>query len=206
MGSKRALARRLASVEDFADPIPDLEQYPTPGEVAAHLVHLADLQGDLEGRTVIDLGSGTGMLALATTFRGAGTVLGVEIDPDALAVAAANERRVDVPTSVEWVRADATNPPFRVTDATILMNPPFGAQHGNEHADRGFLETAVELSTVSYSIHNAGSRDFMESFVTDHGGTVTHAFAVTLDVDRRFPFHDEATRALPAEAYRIEWS
>lgn len=206
MGSKRDLARRLAAVDGFADPTPVLEQYPTPSEVAAHLVHVADLQGDLDDRTVIDLGTGTGMLALAAACRTPKRVVGVEIDPEALALARANERRVDTPTAVEWVLADATDPPFRSTGATALMNPPFGAQRGNEHADRRFLASASELAAVSYSIHNAGSRTFVESFADDRSGTVTHAFEVTLDVDRQFAFHDDARRELPAEAYRIEWS
>ncbi len=57
--SRRQLARTLESVDDFADPSVELEQYLTPPELAAHLTHLASLQGDLE-RPVIDLGTGTG--------------------------------------------------------------------------------------------------------------------------------------------------
>ncbi|MFW5924286.1 MAG: METTL5 family protein [Halodesulfurarchaeum sp.] len=205
MASKRELARRLGGVEDFDDPDPSLEQYVTPAEVAAHLVHFADLQGDVAGRTVIDLGTGTGTLALAAALRGATPVVGLDLDPDALVRARANERRSGPPTPVEWVRGDATRSPLCVNDVTVIMNPPFGAQHGAEHADRRFLETTAEIAGVSYSIHNAGSRGFLESFADDHDGTVTHAFEVSFDVPHRFPFHEESTTELTVEAYRIEW-
>jgi len=200
---KRALERRLEAVEGFRDPRVELEQYPTPAELAAHVVHLADLHDDLD--LVLDLGTGTGMFALGAALAGARRVVGVDRDRDALAVARENERRVAPELSVEWVLGDATRLPLSVSDVTVLMNPPFGAQRGNEHADRRFLETVSNVASVSYSVHNAGSREFVESFVDDHGGTVTHAFHAEFDLDRQFDFHSESTRALDAEVFRVEW-
>ena len=205
MGTRRALERRLSVVEGFSDPRPDLEQYLTPADVASHLLHVADHRGDLAGRTVFDLGTGTGMLALGAACRGSARVIGIERDPDALAVARENERRVDPPVRVDWVRGDATRPPVSVGGATVLSNPPFGAQRGNEGADRAFLSAASDLATVSYTIHNEGSQRFVESFAADHGGTVTDAYAVTLTVPRQFSFHERERADLAAEAYRIEW-
>ncbi|WP_262177569.1 METTL5 family protein [Haloarcula laminariae] len=207
MPTKRALAQQLGVVAGFDDPRADLEQYRTPPELAAHLVHRADLEGDIQDRTVLDLGCGTGMLALAAALRGPDTVVGVDIDPDPLSTARKNERKVGSTTSVSWVRADATRAPLRppVAETTVVMNPPFGAQSGNEHADRAFLATAAELSSVSYSLHNAGSEAFVESFAADNGGEVTHAFAAEFEVPHQFDFHDEASRSIDAELYRIEW-
>ncbi|MFT4891446.1 MAG: putative methylase [Halobacteriales archaeon] len=206
MESKRDLARKLGPVAEFEEPDPALEQYATPTAVAAHLVHFADLQGDVGGRTVVDLGTGTGTLALAAALRGASPIIGVDVDSAALTRARANERRIDPPNSVAWIRGDAIRAPLRVTDVTVVMNPPFGAQNGQEHADRRFLETTAEIAAVSYSIHNAGSEAFVESFAADHGGTVTHAFEVSFDLPHRFAFHRDASRELAAEAYRIEWN
>jgi len=87
MSTKSALAQQLAIVAGFDDPNVDLEQYRTPPELAAHLIHTADLQGDIDGRTVIDLGCGTGMLALGAALRGPRTVVGLDIDPAALSPA-----------------------------------------------------------------------------------------------------------------------
>ncbi|WP_324662048.1 METTL5 family protein [Haloarcula sediminis] len=207
MPTKSALAQQLGVVAGFSDPRADLEQYRTPPELAAHLVHRADLEGDIQDRTVVDLGCGTGMLALAAALRGPDTVVGVDIDPDPLSTARKNERKVGSTTSVSWVRADATRVPLcpPVDGTTVVMNPPFGAQSGNEHADRAFLATAAELSGVSYSLHNAGSEAFVESFVADNGGEVTHAFAAEFEVPHQFDFHDDESRSIDAELYRIEW-
>ncbi|WP_313694713.1 METTL5 family protein [Halorarum halobium] len=208
--SKRALEGRLAVVAGFTDPTAALEQYPTPPDLAAHVVHLADLRGDVAGRTVVDLGAGTGMLALGAALRGAARVVGVELDRDALAVARDNERRVGARTTVDWIHADATRAPLRLDPSTagpvtVLMNPPFGAQSGNEHADRRFLDAVSSFADVSYSLHNAGSREFVESFASDAGGEVTDAFRATFELDHQFDHHDEERRDLDAEAFRIEW-
>jgi putative methylase len=108
----------------------------------------------------------------------------------------------DVP---ELVLGDATRPPIAPGDLTVLMNPPFGAQRGREHADRAFLEVVAELATVSYSIHNADSWEFVEAFSVDNGGLVTHAYTASFELDRQFPFHDADRTELSVEVFRIEW-
>jgi putative methylase len=136
MSTKTGLAQQLGVVAGFDDPRVDLEQYRTPPDLAAHLVHTADLNGDIEGRTVVDLGTGTGMLALAAGLRGPTSVVGVDVDPVPLATARENEGRVAAATGVEWVLGDATQLPLDPEGpTTVVMNPPFGAQASNEHAD-----------------------------------------------------------------------
>ncbi len=206
MATKSALTQQLGVVVGFDDPRVDLEQYRTPPGLAAHLVHTADLQGDVEGQTVVDLGCGTGMLALGAALRGPETVVGLDIDPAPLATARENERRIATASAVSWVRGDATAAPFCPTgETTVIMNPPFGAQQGNEHADRGFLDTAADIADVSYSIHNADSADFVEAFAEDNGGEVTHAFRAEFDLPHSFDFHEQDRRNIDAEVFRIEW-
>jgi len=205
--TKRALEQQLTVVGGFENPQAPLEQYHTPPDLAAHIVHTADLQGDIEDRLVVDLGCGTGMLALGAALRGPDRVVGVDIDPAPLETARRNERRVGSKTGVSWVLGDATRAPLRPDEpATVVMNPPFGAQSGNEHADRAFLETAARVATVSYSVHNAGSEEFVESFCEDAGGEVTHVFAAELDLPRQFEFHDSDREVVDVEVYRIEWN
>jgi len=206
MSTKSRLTQQLGVVAGFDNPRADLEQYRTPPELAAHLVHTADLQGDVEDRLVVDLGCGTGMLALAAALRGPRLVVGLDLDPDPLSTARANQRRVATASGVAWVRADATRAPLCPSEpTTVVMNPPFGAQSGNEHADRDFLATAAAMADVSYSIHNADSADFVESFAADNGGEVTHAFRAELDLPRQFEFHDADVRTIDAEVFRIAW-
>ncbi|MFP9191966.1 METTL5 family protein [Natronosalvus vescus] len=226
--ARRQLAQLLESVADFPDPRVDREQYLTPAELAAHVVHLAAVQGDLTNATVIDLGTGTGMLALAAEQYAPARTIGLDVDANALEQARINEHTIrtlvleatpsdgseevseQIRHTVDWLRADIDHVPLDRTTlhspVTVLSNPPFGAQHRNRHADRGFLEVASELSDVSYTIHNEGSQNFIESFASDDGGTVTHAFGATFPVDHRFDFHDRERATLEAEVFRIEWS
>lgn len=203
--SRGRLARELGVVAGFDEPTADLEQYHTPPGIAAHIVHLADLQDDLTDETVVDLGCGTGMLALGAALRGPDRVIGLEIDRGALATASRNERRVGVRSTIEWIRADATALPLQLAEATVLSNPPFGAQRGNEHADRRFLDSARAIARVSYTVHNTGSREFVDSFVGDAGGEVTHEFAAEFELPRQYDHHAADSRTIDAEVYRIAW-
>lgn len=205
MSLKGQLERELAAVEDFADPNPELEQYRTPANVAAHLVALADLQEDIDGTVVLDLGSGTGMLSLAAALRNPATVVGVEIDENAIEVARRNAGVVDTETGVSWVRGDVTNAPVCVDGCTVVANPPFGAHQSNRHADREFLETIADIADVSYTIHNQGSTEFVEAFSMDNGGRVTHAYGVEFPLPRQFMHHEAETTSIQAELYRIAW-
>lgn len=201
---KRALAKRLAALAGFQNPDVELEQYPTTPALAANLVHLADLNSDLDG-VVVDLGTGTGILALAAATRDPTRVVGLERDRDALDTARHNETILGTDATVDWIQADATQPPVSCSDATVVMNPPFGAQHGHRGADRDFLDAARSIAIVTYSIHKAGSRDFIESYATDYGGDVTHAFAAELPIEGQFEFHTSDRADIPVEVFRIEW-
>lgn len=205
MRSRRSVAKALETVADFEDPRPRLEQYLTPPELAAHVCHLAALRGDLTEATVLDLGCGTGMLALGARHDSPERIVGVDIDRGALGTAVRNERRLFDRGRIDWVQGDVSTPPLRTRRATVLSNPPFGAQTESRHADRTFLRTIRSLASVSYTIHNEGSRTFVESFTDDHDGTVTDAFEASIPVERRFDFHTRETRALAVEVFRIEW-
>lgn len=222
MVRRRDVARRLEAVRDFEEPSPSLEQYSTPPEIAAHVCHLASVHDDLAGATVLDLGTGTGMLALGASCYAPRRVVGVDVDRSALSVACENVTRVDTrPTPpVDWIAADVRRLPVRAefesrddtspgtasnAQVTVISNPPFGARNGSRGADRPFLEASSAVATVSYTIHNEGSASFVESYVDELGGDVTHAFRASFDLDRRFEFHDEHSRTIESEVFRAVW-
>jgi ribosomal protein L11 methyltransferase len=76
---------------------------------------------DLAGRSVLDLGCGTGILAIASKKLGARRVLGVDFDPAAVAAAKRNAKRNAVP-DIDFLRRDALTwtPPDRF--AVVLAN------------------------------------------------------------------------------------
>lgn len=75
------------------------------------------------GRTALDLGCGTGMLACAAALVGTDHVWGVDCDAAALAVAAANADMADVLESVDFVQA-------RVKDLSSAKTTTAAGQRG----------------------------------------------------------------------------
>ncbi|MFC6726736.1 RNA methyltransferase, partial [Halobium palmae] len=71
---------------------------------------------------------------------------------------------------------------------------------------REFLLAAAAFADVSYSVHNAVSREFVESLVADVEGEVTDAFRADFAVERQFDFHEAERRELETEVFRVEWS
>src|SRR5690348_4392988 len=120
--SKRQLEIQLAKLKTLEKPILKLEQYPVSHEAAAELLYMAGFEhDDLDGR-VVDLGTGTGRLAIGAALMGSKKVFGVDMDPRALALARTNAESAGV--EVEWVESDIDKVSGSY-DAAI-MNPPYG--------------------------------------------------------------------------------
>jgi ribosomal protein L11 methyltransferase len=73
------------------------------------------------GSRVIDLGTGSGILAIAAARLGAGAVLAVDSDPDAVAAATANAALNGVADRVRAVLADATDPAIALPPASLVV-------------------------------------------------------------------------------------
>ena len=86
---------------------------------------LAWLDGlDLAGKTVIDFGCGSGVLAIAALKLGAARVIGVDNDPQALAASRDNAERNQVAAQVElFAPEDFDDTPADVFVANILAGP-----------------------------------------------------------------------------------
>src|SRR5258708_14863552 len=107
---------------------------------------------DLDGR-VIDLGTGTGRLAIGAALMVAKGVVGVDVDEQALTLAKQNADTAGV--HIEWVQSDIEK--IKGKFDTVIMNPPYGTW--TIHADTGFLEKAFQLAPVVYSIHKSSTRN-----------------------------------------------
>lgn len=194
----RDLERALARVPLHPSPDPSLEQYRTPADVAARLVTEASGLGDIVGRRILDLGCGTGMLAIAAALAGAAGVLGVDIDAASLRAARATAE--DVGAKVEFEEADVRT--FRRPADVVLQNPPFGAQR--KGADRPFLEAALACAPVAYTIHHAETRAFVEGFAGRLGARVTHRWSARLALPRSMRHHEKVEVEVEAVVLRLE--
>ncbi len=192
---QRKLEILLEKIRGFDAPDINLEQYPTPALLAAELLHFAFMNADLED-TVIDLGCGTGILAIGAKLLGAKKVIGIDIDPQALKVAADNA--CDLGVDVEFICMDVRD--VKIQAHTTLMNPPFGAQ--SKGSDRPFLSTALKISGVVYSIHNSSSHGFIKKFIEP--AHITDWYTAVFPLKRTFKFHKKDVERIEVELYRIE--
>jgi len=197
----RTLEIALEGLEGFGRPDSRTEQYSTPAILAARLLHHAHLLGDIEGKEVCDLGCGTGVLACGVVLLGAARVVGVDMDPDALAVAKRNAARLDA--DIRLVQGDVRDRSLIEglgSFDTVIMNPPFGAQ--DPHADRPFVDTALALAPVIYGIFNAGSIPFLGAYTAGRA-EIDLTMGGIFPLRRTFPFHRRDVVEIEVEILRI---
>ncbi len=172
----------------------------TPGDVAAALLHLAYSHRSIKEREVYDLGCGTGRLAIGAALLDAESVVGVDIDGEALGVAEKNAEKVGV--DVEWKESDVRDFEGPKLD-TVIQNPPFGVQR--KGADMEFLEKALELANEVYSIHKGveKNKSFISNRVKKLDAKVTHRIEKEFHIPAQFEFHTREVYRFKVYIYRI---
>ena len=190
--------RALARVPLPEHPRAELEQVTTPPEAAADLLLAAVRWEGLEGRSVLDLGSGTGRLAIGAALLGASPVVGVEVDAES--VARARDAARTQGAKVEFVRADVRE--YEGAAEVVLMNPPFGAQR--RHADRPFWDRA--LAGARRSVHAfslADSRTFIARRAVARGAQVLETQPIVWEFARTFAHHARRRVTLAVDRWAI---
>jgi putative methylase len=178
------LVRALELVADFPEPDSSSEQVVTPPEAAADLLYEAVARADLVGRTVLDLGSGTGRLAIGAALLGARQVVGVERDREALRQARENAKHAGV--ECLWVAESVAK--YRRPADTVVMNPPFGAQR--KHADAPFWNQAFALAQRAiYAFSLAESRTFIARQALERAARIETTRPVRWELPAVFPHH-----------------
>lgn len=187
---KKELERALQRVTPHSRPRPDLEQYSTPATIAADMLYTAHSYGDVEGRKVVDLGCGGGILSIGAALLGAESVTGIDVDPHAIEDAQRNVEESGV--NVELLNMDIRDADLRAD--TVIMNPPFGAQRRN--ADRPFLETALRIAPRVYSLHNARTLDFLEGMIRAMDARIFFHKSYKFEIPHLFEFHDRKKKEI----------
>ena len=197
------LERALQQVEPHPSPKAFLEQYTIPVDVASEfLFQAAYANDDIIGKSVVDLGCGSGRLAIGAVLLGAREVAGVDVDRSAVKKARENAERFSLMGRLSWIAGDVDV--LRGRFNTVLQNPPFGVQRRS--ADRRFLLKAMELAPQVYSLHKGGeaNRAFIKRFIEANGGKVTSIFQMRFNIPRMFKFHTERRHEVDVDLHRIE--
>jgi putative methylase len=200
---KLDLEKAISEIKTHPMPKAYLEQYTISPRVAAETLFVATyVYNDIIGKTVVDLGCGTGRLAIGAALLGARETFGVDVDKVAVNVAQKNAETSNMKQNTRWIAADIDV--MRGTFDTVLQNPPFGVQR--RRADQKFIEKSLELGRRIYSLHKSGerNREFIKRFIERHGGKVTGIFPMKMDIPRMFEFHTKKKRSVQVDLYRIE--
>jgi putative methylase len=219
---KLDLERFLSEIEINPSPKASLEQYTISERVAADMLYLAAYgNSDIVNKTVLDLGCGTGRLALGASFLGAKMVVGVDLDKAAVTLACKTAAKKGLSARTDWIAGDIDAIVGKF-DA-VLQNPPFGVQ--KRGADRKFLEKALEVGCFVYSLHIHPKTDrqliqglkrargdllrvqpspFIEKFVEERGGAVSAVYALLMTIPRMFDFHTKPRHDFVADLYVIK--
>lgn len=227
----RDLESALQDVRSFDTALQkmELEQYPTSPHLAARMVYTAATNfDDIDGKNVVDLGTGTGILALGCVLMGADSVVGIDADADALEIARENIEELigsegpldlllcDVATlrTRETVTAatmgdcevDAVGcraAPERRVD-TVIMNPPFGTR--NKGIDVLFLEKAIAMRPKAiYSLHKSSTRNFLLEKARRDWNVESQVIAqLRYDIPKMYKFHKKKSKDIEVDLLRFE--
>ncbi|MGC8572434.1 MAG: hypothetical protein C0172_03590 [Caldisphaera sp.] len=153
------LENELPSIDS---PSRNLEQYNTPSEIILDMLNHAYISNVIENSIVLDLGSGTCRIALASLIFGASKAIGIEVDERFFRQCLYAEESLGLKGRLFLINAYINKNLGLIKKGSIdliIMNPPFGVWKRN--ADKTFLEYAFSLSPNRiYSVLKSGNLNF----------------------------------------------
>ncbi len=200
---KKQLEIILSQLKENPSPRVELEQYTIPGALAAQIINVACMSGDIIDKNILDLGCGTGRLTIGSVLMGARKAIGVDLDKKVISIARENVKIAEKITNekihnkVGFMCQDISNIKRKVD--TVIQNPPFGIQ--KLHADRVFLKKALECGEKIYSLHRhyKKSREFLTKFIEKNGGKVEKIIKFKFRIPYMFKFHKK-----PYVSYEVD--
>lgn len=175
---------------------------------AGCLESLADVA--VTGRRILDVGTGTGILAIAAALAGAAEVVGVDTDPQAIEVARTNAATNDVPLDLAVGSTDEVDGPFDgilanlLTGLLVELAPALAAlsrpgawlvASGIGIPRTGRVTAALHAAgfTTITARHRGDWTVLMATRGSDEVGMPGRPRPDTTDRPRRWPQHDQDT-------------
>ena len=199
--SKSRLAIVLSGLEGFYKPKVSQEQYLMDGEIGATVLWNALLLGDIEGKVIVDLGCGTGLLGIGSLLLGAKKAYFVDSDERALEIAKTNISKVESESSkAVFLNEDIGR--LNLHADTVVQNPPFGTKV--RHNDTFFLEKALKIAPVVYSFHKSETKPFLGQFSAKNNSKITHVWDFRFPLKATLPFHRRQIQRIEVSCLRFE--
>ncbi|MDP6865918.1 MAG: methyltransferase [Candidatus Poseidoniaceae archaeon] len=201
---QRHLAMRLSSLVPHPCQSVELEQYPTEGNLAAAWLTKIDLGDGFEGKHVLDLGAGNGILGIGAAFLKARHVTMVECDPITVDALQSNIRDVDGTSMCTIIEAmvDGTALNLEQPVDMVIMNPPWGVQ--TQRADRVFFETifAMEIPIVHF-IHSIDAEHLLP-LAHSNGYELHSIYQDDFRLPAAYAHHSKNKASTRIRCYRLE--
>ena len=191
---KKQLEIELSKIiDDFKEPKIKFEQYMTPPEIAAFMIHYAWMKGEIENKKIIDIGAGTGMLGIGAAFLG-GNVTMIEIDKDAYEILKNNVAKTD--HEIRLINKNIFDFDFDEEYDTALINPPFGIKSKNKDMD--FIVKASKISKHIFSIHDGSESNInnIKSLFEKHNLKIIESLMMDFSLKSTYPWHEEKNKIL----------
>jgi len=198
--NKSSLAILLSKLAVFSKPKAELEQYPTDSENASFVLWHAYMLHDIENKVIADLGCGTGILGLGALLLGAKKCFFVDKSKEDIEKAKENLAMLEKETGMKlrkkavFIASEIET--FKEKADTVIQNPPF-------NNDRVFLEKALEISQVSWSMHNISTLDFLKKFL-EKRGKLTNIFKIQIELKKTMLWHTRKNRRIDVVCLRVE--
>jgi putative methylase len=199
------LAIELSKLKPHPCKSVELEQYATEGDLAAYWMLGIDQVDGVEGKHVVDLAAGNGILGLGALLIGAAKVTLVECDAEAIAVAEGNIQRAlkKADGDANAIHAMIGQDTFvleRPVDL-VIMNPPWGVQ--TARADRALLEHAFSLDATAVHVLHSAKAKHVKALALDHG----YEAEIMLETEFRLPplyaHHSKGKASTPVRCWRF---
>lgn len=191
---KKQLEIELSKIiDDFKEPKIKFEQYMTPPEIAAFMIHYAWMKGEIENKKIIDIGAGTGMLGIGAAFLG-GNVTMIEIDKDAYEILKNNVAKTD--HEIRLINKNIFDFDFDEEYDTALINPPFGIK--SENKDMDFIVEASKISKHIFSIHDGSESNInnIKSLFEKNNLEIMESLMMDFNLKSTYPWHEEKNKIL----------
>ncbi len=206
---KKHLEIKLEQIPPHPQPKVNLEQYTTPSVIASDILWYANNLNDIENKTIIDLGCGTGIFAIGSKLLNAKSVIGFDIDQESLNTAINTTKKFKLEDiefhKVNLIKTENLNEYLNNEADTLFQNPPFGSQEKVEKgADTNFINLASKSAKVIYSFHMQSTEEYITNYFENLNFNVTHKFYYKFPLPKIYEFHKKEQYIVNVVVIRAE--